>query len=326
MTRTRTVSDRALHRIVEGAIRAPSVHNTQPWLWRGTAHGLELRADPSRRLAASDPEGRTMVISCGAALHHAQVVAEATGWSCRVHRVPDPSQPDLLARLDLTPAPPARDALDQMQAVGRRCTDRRRFTSWPVPDERLHHLAQAADERGTTALALTDVLQRHLAERIIMRAADLQAEHRAAVDETDAWRDRPAPDGIPGAVLEGSGSGTGGYRTRFEGRPDTDLEGQDVQLADGLILLLDANDDPAGWLRAGEGLSAMWLAATAADLSLVPLSQAIEVDRTRHELRQDVLRGLGHPLLLVRVGWQAIGRSELVRTSRRSVEEVLELA
>ena len=68
----------------------------------------------------------------------------------------------------------------------------------------------------------------------------------------------------------------------------------------------------------------MWLTATTGGLSVVPLSQAIEVERTREAMRAVVLRGLGHPLLLARVGWQAIGRSGLARSSRRPVEEVLQ--
>ena len=55
--------------VVAKAVWAPSVHNTQPW--RFTADGgpgLSLHADAGRRLAVADPDGREMMISCGAAL------------------------------------------------------------------------------------------------------------------------------------------------------------------------------------------------------------------------------------------------------------------
>lgn len=325
MSRTRVVPLPVLRRIVEGATRAPSVHNTQPWRWRGTSEALELLADPGRRLAATDPEGRNMVISCGAALHHAQVVATALGWTPVVRRHPDPAQVDLLARVDLSPGTPAPGGSDLLDTVEQRCTDRRRFTSWPVPDERLAALAAVASEWGTRATALTDTSQRFRAERLVLRAADLQARHPDAVEERDGWLERGHDDGVPLATLTGSGVRAGAHRTRFEDVPDTDLEGQDLQLSDGLVLLSDSTDDPTSWLRAGEGLSAMWLAATVAGLSLVPLSQVVEEPDTREAFRTEVLGGLGHPLLLTRVGWQAIGRSELVRTPRRPVSDVLEL-
>ncbi len=42
MTSTRIVPVDKLHEIVEIAARAPSVHNTQPWRWRGGSQTLEL--------------------------------------------------------------------------------------------------------------------------------------------------------------------------------------------------------------------------------------------------------------------------------------------
>lgn len=325
-TRTRTLPLAVLHRIVEGATRAPSVHNTQPWRWRAADRTLDLLADPRRRLAATDPEGRNMVISCGAALHHAQVVAAALGWPPVVTRHPDPARPDLLARLVLAPGVPAPGGSELLDTVEQRCTDRRRFTSWPVPDERIQRLTAVAGEWGTTAVALTDTSQRFRAERLVLEAADRQARRPAAVAEQRDWLDRSAVDGVPTRVLTGSDVAAGAHRTRFEDVPDTDLEGQEVQLADGLVVLCGSDDDRASWLRAGEGLSAMWLAATAGGLSVVPLSQVVEDETTRASFRTQVLAGLGHPLLLTRVGWQAIGRSDLVRTPRRPLAEVLELA
>ena len=58
---------------VERALRAPSVHNTQPWLWRINPRVIELHADWTRHLAATDPDRRDVLLSCGAALHHLQV-------------------------------------------------------------------------------------------------------------------------------------------------------------------------------------------------------------------------------------------------------------
>ncbi|MGW6421647.1 hypothetical protein ACWF82_03140 [Nocardia sp. NPDC055053] len=39
---------------VELAVRAPSVHNTQPWLWRIRPGRVDLFADFRRQLAATD--------------------------------------------------------------------------------------------------------------------------------------------------------------------------------------------------------------------------------------------------------------------------------
>ena len=73
------------------ACRAPSVHNTQPWRWRVHGDRLDLFADYRRQLVYADPARRDLLVSCGAALHHLQVVCAGLGWAARVHRLPDPS-------------------------------------------------------------------------------------------------------------------------------------------------------------------------------------------------------------------------------------------
>jgi hypothetical protein len=324
MTTTTPVPAGTIRRIVELATRAPSVHNTQPWRWVAHGHVLELYADHWRGLPVADPTGRDLTVSCGAALHQASVASAALGWSPTVTRLPDPSDPDLLARVELTPAPPPADAADLLEAIDARCTDRRRFTSWPVPDERLARLAQVATQAGTRAVPLTDVSERFRADRIVLQATERYRSDQAMTTEQQAWRDRSLVDGIPSTVVPRR---TGSVAPeRFA---DGDLDDRDehaVEGSDGLVVIFDVQDDPAAWLRAGEGLSALWLAAMAGGLSVVPLSQVVEVPESRRAFQIEVLGGLAHPLILARIGWQAIGRSELVRTPRRAVDDVLEIA
>jgi hypothetical protein len=66
-------------------------------------------------------------------------------------------------------------------------------------------------------------------------------------------------------------------------------------------VLYGDDDEPESWLRAGEALSAAWLAALRQGVSLVPLSVAIEVPATRMALR-GVLAGTGWPYLAMRLG------------------------
>jgi nitroreductase len=65
---------------IEHALRAPSVHNTQPWRWRIRPNAVELHADWNRHLVATDPDRRDLVLSCGAALHHVNDGRKLTPW------------------------------------------------------------------------------------------------------------------------------------------------------------------------------------------------------------------------------------------------------
>jgi hypothetical protein len=236
------------------------------------------------------------MISCGAALHHLQVAALAHGWIASVSRLPDPADPTLLADVRLTAGNRTKAASEDLRALRERCTDRRRFTSWPMPDERLVLLANVATEWGGQAVALTDVAERFQVELLVARAVHLQAQDLAVVEEQ---RD----------LLVTSG---------------THDPADDVQGGDGLVVLCANDDTPLAWLECGEGLSALWLRAVREGLSVVPLSQAIDVPETRAALQYGAaLGGLVVPMLLVRVGWQAISRSQLEPTPRRPVEDVL---
>lgn len=70
MTAVRDASPhvRAAHHLVRAAVLAPSLHNSQPWLFACSDNALLLYADGRRRLPFCDPYGRQLVISAGAAL------------------------------------------------------------------------------------------------------------------------------------------------------------------------------------------------------------------------------------------------------------------
>ena len=327
---TATPSATELRRIVGLAGRAPSVHNTQPWRWRLDADGLELNADRSRQLRAGDPQGRNLVISCGTALHHAEVAAQALGWSSQVQRVPHGPESTLLARLTFVRDVVPPGSAELIETIERRCTDRRRFTSWPVPEERLAHLAKRAETWGTHAVPLTDVTDRFRAELFVNRALDSQGEDDRVTRELQEWVDHGGADGIPSSNLPASNPPAAdqprGLRpSRFPLGVLEETDGREVEGSDGLIVLCGPDDDVTAWLQAGEGLSALWLAATTEGLSVVPLSHVVDVPETREALQREVLGGLAKPLILVRVGWQPISRSELPRTPRRPVDEILDV-
>lgn len=316
---TQTIAAPVLRRLVELACLAPSVHNTQPWRWQAAGAVVGLYADRSLQLPAEDPSGRNLLISCGAALDHFRVAAAALALDTEISRFPDPADADLLAEVRLRPGHPSSNAAADIDLLRTRCTDRRRFTSWPVPQMALEQLVEHARASGTRAVAVTDTGARFRLEVLARRAQDARALDLEAVREQGEWVGRGGLDGIPLAVLPTTGSLASvryGNGQAVDQRPLVDGN-------DGVIVLGGDADDPAAWLRTGEGLSRLWLQATAEGLSVVPLSLPIEIDATRQSLRDDVLGARMTPHLLVRIGWQAIGRSQLPRTPRRAVADVL---
>src|SRR4029453_18255107 len=82
---------------LRAAVAAPSVYNTQPWLFRVTEREIEVYADPTRQLGVVDPRGRELMISVGAALFNLRVAMLADGRTPTVRLFPDGAEPDLVA-------------------------------------------------------------------------------------------------------------------------------------------------------------------------------------------------------------------------------------
>lgn len=312
--------------VVELACRAPSLHNSQPWAWRVGVDCLELHTDRTRVLANADPLGRNLTISCGAALHHAQVAARGLGWEPSVARLPDPNRPDLIARIQLTPTPHTEAAVADLKRLRRRSTDRRRFTSWPVLPDRLDLLVAAAAEWHCSAVPITTLLARYRVEQLMSRAHLTQSADPALAAEHHEWLVRDAryrgDDGVPAALVPSRSEGAPSRRQRFDDGLLEEAEPR-VESSDGLLVLATPSDSVLDWIAAGEALSAVWLTALYEGLSVVPFSQVVEVAATRELIGRDVLDGRSVPQLVLRIGWQAISRSELPRSPRRPVADVV---
>ncbi|MER6590877.1 nitroreductase family protein [Micromonospora purpureochromogenes] len=302
---------------------APSVHNSQPWRWTVLPDSLELRMVRDRQLAAMDPEGRLLTISCGAALHHARMALAAEGWPPVVERLPDPAQPDLLARLTgfhhggVDP-----DAVHLVQCMRVRHSDRRPVSDEPVSAEALREITDAATREGVNLQVLDDDQKLQLASAA-QHAATVEAEDPQLREELAYWTNRSGTGtGLPPEVLPEEAPRTT-VPARDFGRAGTLPIGPGHDRAAVYGVLWGSEDEPDSWLRAGEGLSAVWLTATRLGVSLVPLSGVVEVGGTRQALRQ-LLSGLGFPYLTMRLGIADPAHAEPPHTPRLDTPQTVD--
>ncbi|TYB34210.1 nitroreductase [Micromonospora sp. AP08] len=319
-----TPTVRMLEAAARQALHAPSVFNTQPWRWRITTDTLELRADPDRQLATTDPDGRLLTLSCGAALHHARVFLTAAGWAVTVERRPNPADPALLARLRATgPAHLDVAAARLVDAIPRRRTDRRAYGDRPVPEPVLARL-RAAVEAEDAHLHIVRPDQMPMLAVSTGRAADAELADPAYREELRRWTDRPAGsgDGVPTATAVRPGPRRVPLRDHAPGGAAGLTAGADFDRGAAYLILFGEQDEPAAWLRGGEALSALLLTATAEGLATAPLSDAIEVAWPRRMMR-DLLAGIGDPYLVVRVGWGP--DDDLPPAPRRTPADVIEM-
>jgi nitroreductase len=310
------VDRRTVRSAVELASHAPSVHNSQPWHWTLGRQIVHLNADLRRWLPATDADGRDLVVSCGAALHHLRIALVAVGLGAVVHRLPHPGEPDRLATIELRTGTATDADLGLAAAVVRRRTDRRPFSDQQIPDDMQRELEGAAAAQGAILRIVDDEWSRAALLAAIREADARQADLPGYATELATWSGhRAGDDGVPAANLLRDAAAGGPAGRRFTAG---DLGPYLDRRADGatLAVLGTASDDTLCRLRAGEALSAVLLTATTLGLATCPLSQPLEIGSTRRILRDDVLGGTLSPQLILRLGRPPAGPS-LPATHRR---------
>ncbi len=304
------------------ASRAPSVHNSQPWRWRVGAQSLHLYADEDRRLPNTDPDGRDWIVSCGAALNHCVIGLAAVGWRAKVTRLPNPADPSHLAAIELSRcvADPIDIAL--AAAIPRRRTDRRHFSSWPVPIGDIGLMGARASRNGVTLRQVEDTDKLHTI------VAQSVWDHRTHdyLAELTAWSGRYASvAGVPARNTPKSDPRAKIPGRLFAGPALAMPSGSSAADDNAIVLALGTRaDDTLARLRAGEVTSIVLLTATSLGLASCPVTEPLETAETRESVRSQVFDDIGYPQMLMRVGWAPVNADPLPATPRRELSDFVE--
>ena len=309
---------------VEQACLAPSIHNTQPWRWSWDGERFELHADTGRGLTAVDPNGRELVMSCGAALFNLRLALRKIGYDASSRLLPDPHEPRLLARVVPAESAPATVAeRREFAALLRRHTHRGGFDDDAISAALMVEMQGAAYDEGAQLVYLSDPGQRRhvltlarAADRALANDLEVQAE----IEQWTPTADSRRRDGVPPTA----------YAARpavhvddlpqrdFDQSREIGTEEVPIDAAPGVIgVLVTENDLEEDWLYAGQALERLLVVAAERGAFAAIHSQLAEVPHLREELRRELCMP-GFPQLLLRFGYAPSVR----RTPRRPVDEV----
>lgn len=335
MTQTAPRLDRAtVETVLALAVRAPSIHNTQPWRWRLSDDGLRLLADRSRQLQVADPDGHSLLISCGAALHLTELGLAANGWQTVTELWPDSDDADLIARIvperrtdDVAP-----DLADKVAAAARRHSDRRPFAMTELTEDEIEAL-RAAGSESTVWFDFPLQPEQRIDLAVAVSWADrVENQDPEYIAEMQHWlRDpdvHPTADGVPLDAVPHVPADTPRHTDvpmrDFElGVSGRQLIEADVDERPVIAVALTHGDAAADHLLTGHSMMRLMIEAERRGLACCPLSQAVDLAAFRTRV-QSLMGWVGYPQIMLRVGHPSGPSNELVTTPRRPVSAVLD--
>jgi len=314
---------RELRRLEPWFYRAPSAHNTQPWLPAYETERIELRFDPARHLAAGDPTRRDLLLSLGAFVEAVLITAADEGIALEFHPGVD---------FESARAGSFREAAEMYETrfgkadLERRRTSRLKYESGSLPDDVLAAArVQLRAEERLHELVTHDVVD-------VFTVADRSVyETPPVVEELRSWLrlskqdPRYDCDGLSYECLalsrvEAEAFGLAlrprvyplvrrlGLHRTFTSSAKSVLE------IDGSVLVLTgASETAEDLLLTGRSLLRVWLALSASGFYTHPLSQIIDCRETDEELTRRLALRPGERVLSV---FRA-GRSERPARSHR---------
>jgi hypothetical protein len=311
---------------VRYAVLAPSIYNTQPWHFAVSDNQVHVYADRRHALAVIDPDDRQLNMCCAAALFSLRLAIHYFGYKETTELIPDPQNPDLLARVKLgAEREMVEDDIKALfKGVTTRHTNRGAFSAREVPEDVLHALKSEAAKEGAW-FHVCSPIERKLVVRMVSEADHIQSSNKHFRRELASWVDQrrwQSRDGMPNLGL-GYNDIMGNFKPTVARRfCNENNEAASDETLDANTQIIGVIGVSSGGLQerlsAGQALMRVLLRAEIEGLAISTLNQACEVPELRLRLH-DELEPQGRAQMIMRIGYGGTPSY----TPRRAMENVL---
>jgi hypothetical protein len=292
--------------------RAPSAHNTQPWLLEYFQDHLELKYDPTRSLPVSDPTQRDLWLGLGAFVETVIIVAQEKGIFLRFAAEVDPTS-QLVGTFSETKISPG--SIFTTPDIEKRQTSRLKYQeTQPL---------RPAQFKELSALLPSWLKLHHLSTedvKLALEAGDTQLlADRDYVQELRQWlrlsssHPKFNQDGLNKDVLD-LNFGQAQFlslalspimnQLRKLGLAKLLAKEGSVVLSpyQSVLVLVSHQTDPADLLVAGQYLMKLWLRAAQLNCFTHPLSQVLDSPIAKSILVEKLPENSGQPISIFRIG------------------------
>jgi len=322
------MKDQDLINLIQYAIKAPSVHNSQPWKFKVEKNSITIFPDYERIFPVADPDNHELFISLGCALENLIISAGYFGYFSTVKmNMEVPYQESI--RVELSSG--NNKNYDQLfKNIEIRQSTRSKYNKALIPPVNIKKLNEAGNQDQVLCLLYTKAFQIDPVIEITKKATVLKLSKKEFINELLQWirfntkSAKKTGDGIYSGAI-GSPSVPKWLGKLFlnlaldpkrEGRKDVNL----LKNSSGILLFIAKENNKQAWVNLGRSFQRVALTATSLDINYAHSNSACEDAPARKELGEILqLNPEEQPLLIIRIGYS----SKRPYSFRRPLKEVL---
>lgn len=300
------------------AILAPSMHNTQPWKFTVRGNEIHVLADTMRWLKVADPDQRELYVSLGCALENLLIAARHFGYEYEVTYFPDINERLWVATVHFfeTNKPAALAEQELFHAISLRHTHRQLYAQTPLAERDVQKLQECAREHDLALQFVEDPAVKEQVDTLMITADVTQFADPAYRDELNAWIEQGA-FGSRWLVSRMGQLATAFFNTTNK---TGEQEPSTIVTSPTLGLISTRADDLESRVRVGQVFERLALNATMLNIAIQPITQILQVVSLKPEVIRLFTAQEPFPQFAFRLGYADVGHDG---TPRQPVESVV---
>ncbi len=310
--------------LIEQAVKAPSGHNTQPWLFRINGDNIQITPNYDKSLPVVDPHNRELFISLGCAAENLCIAASQKGYDADLN-ISEEGIITINLRKDSIVEP---DTLFNQIAI--RQTNRSVYNGRVIPSDTISLLKSVFETSTIDAYFYKNgTPEFNSVSDYVITGNVLQMQDKTFTGELKSWmrfnkkHQDKTNDGLSYAVFGAPNLPRfivkpimSGY---LNGKTQNKGDREKIASSSHFVLLTAVSNTPEQWIRLGMAMERFLLKSTELGIVHAYMNQPVEVSKLSVNMTETLNLSDKYPMILLRIGYG----EKMPYSKRMDIREVI---
>lgn len=316
-----------IHFWLNYAVLAPSAHNTQPWSYKIDTNTIHVYRNDNHTLKAGDPTLRETFISLGAFLENLLIAANHWDNQGTVHKLAFYSSDKEAAVVNFEQAETQSESNTTLfDAITKRHTNRGFYHESDFPAEFKALTHELEQEAGIQSFLIEERDQISRISELVGKGTYTALSMQGMMHELSSLLFSAHDQKPTGMILQsmiadydGNSEASSWFLQNLNPQKEADYWQATFTSSPALMVIGSEKDGPESWIRSGQVMQRLLLAAAAFGMTHSLAAAPVEIPTLAPLLRKEI-DPLFRPQVLFRLGKPKLPETTFV-TPRRSAEE-----